>query len=283
MATLLSCADVQGTAHRLPAFPRVVEAILATLDDPEASLMLLTDHVQHDPVLTGRILAVANTAARRTHHISSVKDIYTAIALIGTERVRNMVITAGLGGFFAAIPEGAATDYWRHSVAVGVCCEELAGHVAAPLSVDQALIAGLLHDIGQLWLLRQDSAAMHDAWRASRELGISIEDAERERFGAEHGTIGAWLAEYWQLPAGIVAAIRHHHDPDAALDLPLVPLTHVAEVLANALDLADRHANRVSHVSAAACARLGLAWSAASHTLFGRIEARSRHANAFFA
>ena len=94
--------------------------------------------------------------------------------------------------------------------------------------------------------------------------------------------MGAWLAEHWELPPGIVAAIRGHHAPDAALDSTLVPLVHVAEVLCNALDLGNRAENRVTYISSAACKQLELVWDENIRSLFGRIEARSRHANTFF-
>jgi len=54
-------------------------------------------------------------------------------------------------------------------------------------------------------------------------------------------------------------------------------------VLSNALDLGGRDENRVTPLSSAACQQLGLVWDAEIHPLLGRIEARSRHANTFFA
>ncbi len=61
------------------------------------------------------------------------------------------------------------------------------------------------------------------------------------------------------------------------------PLVHVAEVLSNALDLTGCAENRVVTLSAAACRTLGITWNESILPLFGRIEARSSHANAFFA
>jgi hypothetical protein len=60
---------------------------------------------------------------------------------------------------------------------------------------------------------------------------------------------------------------------------PLVAVVHLSEVLCNALDLTDNETPRVKTVSQASCRVLGLAWGPESHTLFGRIEARSKHAH----
>jgi hypothetical protein len=59
-------------------------------------------------------------------------------------------------------------------------------------------------------------------------------------------------------------------------------LIHVAEVISNALDLGGHFENHVTYLSPAACQKLGLTWTADSRELFGRIEARSSYAIAFF-
>ncbi len=275
--------EVIESSNALPGFPLVIKQILATIDDPEANTEMLAGYIEHDPVIAARVLSLANAAATGTRRQTSTHDIFTAASLIGMNRVREMALLAGMSGFMGALaPAGLAASFWQHSVAVGVCSEELALHTVAPASASAALIAGLLHDIGQLWLHRYDAESFHSAWTHALVHDVGIEQAERERFGVNHSMIGAWLAEYWALPANIVAAILHHHAPDAALREPLVPLVHVAEVLSNALDLTGREENRVTWISSAACKALGLTWDESARTLFGRMEARSRHANALF-
>lgn len=272
-----------GRSVALPGFPRVISDILATLDDPESSTETLAHHVEHDPVITARVLSIANAAGTRTRSRSGIRDIYTAISLIGTNRVREMAVISSIAGFVDDIgADGISPTFWQHSIAVGVCCEELVLHTAVPASATAALIAGLLHDIGQLWIYRFDAEGYRASWGEVLGHDVGIEDAEREHFGVDHCSIGAWLAEYWTLPSDICNAIRHHHAPDVALGEPLVPLLHVAEVLSNALDLTGREENRVTAISTPACEKLGLVWDDSVHPLFGRMEARSRHANAIF-
>lgn len=267
----------------LPGFPHIIGKILATIDDPEANLNALTDHIALDPIVTASVLSLANKASLRTRHLASVRDIYTAASLIGMGRVREIALVSSIGDFVNKLaPAGISPSYWRHSVAVGICSQELALHIDAPTSIDNALIAGLLHDVGQLWLYRFYPEACRTTWHHALSHAIGIEAAERESFGVDHSTIGTWLAEHWKLPANIMSAIAHHHVPDTALDDVLVPLVHVAEVLSNALDLTGRDENRVTSISPAACARLGIVWDERIRPLFGRMEARSRHANALF-
>jgi putative nucleotidyltransferase with HDIG domain len=264
----------------LPCFPRVVIDILATLDDPEANLNVLAEHIRHDPVISARVLARANSAAARKQGMSAVRDVFTAISMIGMGIVREMALLGSIAQYVrAVVPPGGPTDgYWQHSVAVGVCSQELAFHATDRVSADAALIAGLLHDVGQLWLFRFKADLFGEIWNREIVHTTGIDAAERSQFGVDHATIGAWLIESWSLPRNLETAVRHHHHPDNALAEPLVPLVYVAEVLSNALDLSGRGKNRVTTLSGEACRRLGLTWSDDLHPLFGRIEARGRHA-----
>lgn len=271
-------------AAEMPGFPRVISEILATLDDPEANLTVLAQLIERDAVIAARVLSLANMAATRTRRLSEVRDVFTATSLIGMGRVRQLAVIGSCLKFFAGNGADASiASHSRHSVAVAVCAEELALWVAIPVSSTSALIAGLLHDIGQLWLSRFGAGDYREVWSQALSHAIGIERAERERFGTDHARIGAWLGEHWGLPADIVAAIRHHHDAATATVQPLAATVHVAEVLSNALDLTGRSENHVTHISPVACRALGIAWNDPVRPLFGRIEARSRHANAFFA
>lgn len=262
----------------LPAFPLVVKDILHTLDDESAALSTLSDLVAKDPVITARIFSMANAAASAGSGRREIRDIQVALSLIGMARLREIALTVSIAEFSRACRMDR--NFWRHSVAVGVATQELARQ--GQFSADIALVCGLVHDIGSLWMARCQPLEFQMV-RNSMEAdpGLDIIDAERLHFGADHCWIGAVLASAWGLPEPVIAAIAHHHDPEPPLD-KLVAATHVGEVLANALDLASPAAASVRHLSAAACTLLGLDWSQDMTYLFGRIEARVRHLGRFF-
>lgn len=269
--------------HRdaLPAFPRVIEEILMSLDDPDANMTLLVRHVERDPVVSARVFSLANAAANRTRRDAKVRDIYTATSLIGMTRLRQAVIMTSLSGFLrGALPPGLSPGFWEHSTATGVSAQQLASHARLP--ADAALIAGLLHDIGQLWLYRFEPETFMSVWKQAGEHTMLIDEAERAAFGVDHAQIGAWLAESWGLPPAIVAAILLHHAPDAGLQERLVAVVHVAEVLSNALDLGNSSHACVTDLSAKACAALDLRWDESAENLFGRIEGVSRFVATYF-
>ncbi len=279
----LTREKVLQVSRSLPSFPIAVADILACLDDPDSSFDLLVQTISHDPLISARVLSVANTVAVSRHRDGGISDIGLATAMIGMDRVRHITLISSLSGFVSGSgPNAMPPSFWQHSVAVGICAQELTQHIAAPVSATWALVTGLLHDIGQLLLYRFDPKTAQACWREATTQVQGVDEIERTHFGIDHSEIGGWLAESWSLPADVVAGISRHHHPDIAPAPLLVPLTHVAEVLSNALDLGRRPENRVTHLSSQACHTLGLVWDDDIQPLFGRIEARSRHANAFF-
>ncbi len=250
------------------------------LDDPDANIHRLVTHIQRDPVLAGRVFSQANAAATRTRHDANVRDLYSATSLIGLTALRQTVILTSLAGFLrGALPSGLSPAFWEHAAATGIGAQQVAAH--ANLPSDSALIAGLLHDIGQLWLYRFEPEAFSEVWRQVRARTVTIIDAERAQFGVDHTEVGFWLAESWGLPPAVCAAIRRHHSPDKALDEPLVAVVHIAEVLSNALDLGSGDA-RVPYLSEKVCEQLKLSWDESVEAMFGRIDAVSHFVAHYF-
>jgi len=284
MPASLNQERVLASSHELPVFPRVITRILETLDDPAANLNRLVADIELDPVMTGRVISLANRADRSPGAKRTANDVFTAISLVGFSRVREAAILSSLAGFLADMDDCQSSAYfWQHSVAVGVCSLEIASRAPIPVSVDSALVAGLLHDIGQLWLRRFEAQAFEQCWQASLTRGDDVTLAERDCFGVDHGTIGAWLCAGWGLSEDICKAVADHHAPDAVSPAPLLAVVHLAEVLSNALNLVPGGHSRVISISAACCALLGLTWGDESQALFGHLEARSRYAGHFFA
>ena len=233
-----------------------------------------------DPVLLARVLSCANAAASHSGHMREANtDIYQATSLVGIAKVRHLAAIGSVTSFVKDITtSNIPQSFQEHALCVGVCCEEIARHSSIPIPVDTALIAGLLHDIGQLWLYRFYADEFQSAWNDSFARNVGIEEIEQEYFGVSHATVGGWLAEYWSRPSELCSAIFLHHTTDFFTPEDLLPpLVHVGEVLSNALELTHRDKNRVFKVSSAACEKLGIVWDANIFPLFGRIEARSQN------
>lgn len=278
MALHLTDGEILDRARLLPAFPRVVHDVLETLDDEGATVGMLVAHVERDPVIAARVLSLANAAAL-SRGDDDVRDVRKAISRIGQSSVRKVVLGLSLADF--ARKARADANFWEHSVAVAMGAVELAATGRQPPGL--AFVAGLLHDIGQLWMAYFQPLEFQMVRNAIVAEQCGVIDIERRYFGIDHCTIGRLLAVHWGLPEPVVDAIYGHHNPQALASAgPLVAVIHVAEVLASALDLGGRPENLVAGLSATACAQLGIDWSQDCSGLFGRIEARTEYASRVF-
>jgi HD superfamily phosphohydrolase YqeK len=107
--------------------------------------------------------------------------------------------------------------------------------------VDDAFVAGLLHDIGKLVLAASFKGRYCTILAAGRAAGLQATTIEAERFGANHADVGGYLMNLWGLPSPLVEAIAFHHCPEKAMTTAFTPLTavHVANVLARERDFGD--------------------------------------------
>jgi putative nucleotidyltransferase with HDIG domain len=279
MSPLFKLEDIPESIIRLPAFPSVITELLGDLDDDNSSMMALARHAERDPVVTGRILSTANRMLRYEGW-PEVHDVYIAVSLIGFARIREIVLTTCIVNFTGNFCSKRL--YWGHSLAVGIGAHELAGMVGVNPNI--ALVAGLLHDVGQLWMSYFHPREFQETRLQVAVHGREICAAERERFGFDHCRVGEVVSRHWQLPEDIVCAIAHHHAPDdKAAANKLAAITCMAEYIANALDLPCRDVNRVDRLPDAILETLGIDWRQDCSALFGAIDARYQYASMIFA
>jgi putative nucleotidyltransferase with HDIG domain len=260
--------DIEAVASGLPPFPKVIVQLLDLLRDEESSFEVLARLVRNDAVLAGNVLGMANHI-RRLHMQSDLTDPFAAVSLIGINRVRRIVVSVGMNRFIGG---GNGSDFFfSHSFAVAIATQELA--VMCDVSPDEAYIAGILHDVGQLYFHVLDERRFLEAYQQSTVDGRLIQ-REAEIFGMDHCQIGAKLAQFWNLPEDVVSAIRLHHD-DMIASSQLQAAVCLGETLARALDLPASSKNRVVAINSPAIELLGIQWHSPDMLdCFGRCHAR---------
>jgi putative nucleotidyltransferase with HDIG domain len=261
-------ADMEAVARVLPPFPKVILQILDLLRDDESSLEVLARLIRNDPVIAGNVLCLANHI-RRLHAQSDLTDPYTAASLIGINRLRRIAVALGMNQFIGSGIGG--NFFFNHSFAVAITSQEIG--LMCDVSPMEAYVAGILHDVGQLWFHVVNVSAFSQAYQLASVDGRLLE-REAEIFGADHSEIGAKLAEFWNLPQAVVEAIRLHHDDTAATG-NLQAVIGLGETLARALDIPQSSKNRVLKINTPAMELLGIHWdSPEMMDCFGRCHAR---------
>lgn len=269
-AFLLTEQDLRDKAGALPALPVVATELLASLDEDDIDVATLARHITSDQSLAARALRVANSPFYgMAGRVTTIQD---AVVILGFRAVRSLVLSSLLVKAVDHVGGGQKNSrgFWRHAVAVALCARGLARFSGT--CVDTAFTAGLLHDIGRIFLAACFPEHTRAAHLRQQEMRGAFIQAEHEVLGLDHGVAGGVLARQWGFPSPIADAIARHHDPDQGDAAELTDLCHGADILAHALDV-DGHAHAaVPQISGAAWARLEPDWKVMSG-LMRRVEA----------
>lgn len=226
--------DIQEAVRRieeLPTLPSVLQQILATMAQPDASALDLSRHIAADQSLSAIVLKMVNSAYYGFYR--QIKSVTQAIVILGFSEIRNLVLTATA---FRSMPGMHAEDFraqfWRHALAAAIAAERAA--LSAGAAREEAFVCGLLHDIGKVVL----DSLYPEEYEQTRALAISrqtfIRETERGIFGIDHAEAGALLGDHWNLPGTIAEAIRCHHCPAEAVGDPAAThLTAIANFIAH--------------------------------------------------
>jgi len=214
----------------LPPFHPVAAKLMTLSLDGGADLKQLVSIVSADPALAAEILFLANSSL--FGFPARIESLRHAVAVLGMDCIRQIAVTLAM----RALARGTGPfvhDCWRHSIACAVIGEKLSAVFGC--STDQAYSAGLLHDAGRLGFLRtypSEIGVVLDRDYADAE---AVMDAERLVMNSAHTEAGAWLMEYWVLPAVFGETCAHHHDELAESDSPLLRCIKTACRLASSM------------------------------------------------
>lgn len=222
----------------LPTLPAYLLDLNALLSAPMVDLKKVGKVIRTDPSLTAQVLRLCNSALFGLRR--RVISIEQAAVLLGTERLRTLVLTCSVMQFAGKnVPAKALLGFWQHSFLSALLSERIARLVDYP-EKEQAYLAGLLHDIGELplWMVAMEEQAKDRPvpppdWCDNLKL-------EREYFGMDHGKVGRWMAVSWNFMPSFLDVFEHHHDPENAQHDPyLVAIVAAADQFLQTLALPE--------------------------------------------
>lgn len=209
-------ATIVRQASDLPPVPAVAQKILSLLQSERTTATDVESVIAAEPALSARILKIANSAlfARR----AGARTVGEAVTYVGFKTVRSIVLVASMRSVYVR-PRLADHLLWVHSMGVALASAELAQMTRA-IPADEALTAGLLHDVGKLVLKAYDSATFDTVMQAIYNEGVSSVEAEVEAFGVGHAEVGEQILAKWGFPDELRVPVALHHvaatAPDAA-------------------------------------------------------------------
>lgn len=200
----------------LPPLPAVVTRIMTTINKPTTSAEELSRLISLDQGLSSKILRIVNSAYYGfPKRISTVTH---AVVILGFNTVRNLVL--GVSAFGMLPQKGGAaglnrSKFWEHSVATAVAASVLTRRQLPTnrTAIEEAFIAGILHDIGKLFLDCYFPVQLAVCMAFAGREQITLIEAERRVLDIDHTTVGRKIADHWNFPPMLSAAIGAHHAP----------------------------------------------------------------------
>ncbi len=226
--------ELINKASDLVSLPEISLRVNELASDPNSTADDMAKVISQDPALVARMLRIANSAYYGLS--TEVETINRAIAILGTNKIRDLVLSTAASEAFEGIPNDLITmqDFWHHSLYCGLLAQILAKK-SKTLQAESLFIAGLLHDIGQLIMFNQLPQQSHEAILLMMEGSEEMEsfEAEQSVFGFDHTEVGAALVESWKLPPVLQECVHFHHEPQKAKDYPAeVALINIANAVA---------------------------------------------------
>ncbi len=227
-----------GTIDKLPSIPRVYAELVEELHNPRGSLERVGRIVAQDVAITAKVLHLVNSSFFGVpQHIDSPSQ---AVCMLGIELVKSLVLTVGVFSQFDQRANAVINleQLVRHCIEVGESAHRIARKLGGTAQeAEEALIAGMMHDIGKLVLATEKAEEYASVRRLTTYGDRPLWQGEEAWFGTTHADIGAYLLALWGLPSSIVEAVAFHHQPSRVVDAAPVVVTavHIANAVANEL------------------------------------------------
>jgi HD-like signal output (HDOD) protein len=214
----------------IPTLPAYVFELSALLSTVSVDLRRVSRVIRTDPSLAAQVIRLCNSALLGLR--GRVSNIDHAVILLGTERLRTLVLTCSLvqcvGNFLSPTE---LHSFWQHSLLTATLSERSALCLHYP-EAELAYLAGLLHDLGVLPLLLLALSPKGPLIAPGTILWGEAVELEQQQFGVDHCAVGKCIGLSWNFSPEIIDVLEHHHRPqDARQDPVLVEIVRAADLV----------------------------------------------------
>ena len=207
-----SQASLFEQLNQLPPIPKVMRDLIAAFEAPEIDIDRIGKLASADPVLTTRLLRMANSAFyRRSGSVNRVQD---AVIFLGVNTVRNLVLASGMSASVRFPANFPSRPFWRYCLHTAVASRYFAR--SSRQDPDVAFTIGLIRAVGEplIYGALGDDVGTVDAMAPFYDRGRAA--FEHQRFGLSFIELGAELANRWHFPEAMTAALRQSQAPQEA-------------------------------------------------------------------
>ncbi|MGD2096298.1 MAG: HDOD domain-containing protein [Desulfobacterales bacterium] len=234
--SLVGMIESHATKERikLPAFNATALRIQKEVAKEDPDSRLIERLIVSDQSLTGEVLRVSNSSFYKG--LAQVTTIRDSLIRLGIKEVSNIVTLVALQhNFVSKIPllNQILKKLWRHSVGCGMGANWIAKETPQKAIAHESFIAGLLHDVGKLYILK-----VIDGMVASKEIVCPPSDTViNEVMENLHTDQGYSLMQRWNLPEKYSLVARDHHAPKVDVNNPVLMLVRLANQMCHKMGI----------------------------------------------
>ncbi len=197
--------DIRTQRIILPSLPEVAVRVRRLLERNDTTSERLTQLVSLDPILSSRLIRASNSPLARG--ATQIVDVKMAITRLGMSSVRNIVMSYAVEQLYTSgvdagdrVKRRHLQAVWRHSVHVAALSHVLASR-RTRLNPEQAMLAGLIHDIGKFPIIEYASCVpgLLDDERGLRRILAIL-----------HGRVGELVLRSWGFSEDLIVVVRDH-------------------------------------------------------------------------
>ncbi len=206
----------------LPTFPAVAARVIELFSDDDVPIVELAKTIQTDPVLTAKVLRVANSALYRSK--SEITTLAHAVSWLGKSEITALVLSFKLADFSAEnrIAKQHFDDYWRQSFVQAQSMKRIS-EVFSQVNGNEAFVAGLLMDLGRLVLLDGYAEQYSMIIEQAEEQRADLHKVEQELLETNHAELGGQLIENMGLPSKFVDIAKYHIVDPSTVEQTIAP------------------------------------------------------------
>jgi len=191
----------------LPSVPDIVIKLQKALSDENISNETVVRVVGSEPMLAGKLMNMANSAALNSSG-RKIADLRQAVARVGFNIVRSAALAFAVEQLRRSPEfkhlEAPLDELWKNSVQIAALSHVIARRFSS-LNGDTALLAGLMHNVGRIYILTR--ASKHPTLTADP---LTFNSIVRDW----HTNVAKALLENWRVADEIIEAVAGHEDMD---------------------------------------------------------------------
>ncbi|HCE50366.1 MAG TPA: histidine kinase, partial [Shewanella baltica] len=158
----MDSAALLNRVDELPRLPKAISELLDAVNDDNATVKSIATKVAHDPLISARVLRLANCAHYgRSREVGTIDE---AVVRLGMQTLRTLVLASAVIG---AVPKCEGIDlaqFWGQTFEIALYSQEMAKRCGA--IPEEAFTCGILHRIGDLLIAAvspEDAAKIAEA------------------------------------------------------------------------------------------------------------------------